>query len=186
MDPIEKEIRESIEVKNELIRSELSKISQASVLLAECLKKGGKVFFFGNGGSAADSQHLAAELVGRFRKERRAMPAIALTTDTSILTAIGNDYGFETVFERQLEALAGPQDLAVGLSTSGNSANVLRGLSKAKSMGLKTIGLTGKGGGKVRGIADLTIMVPSDKTARIQESHILIGHALCEGVDGLC
>ncbi len=154
-------------------------------MVFDCLKSGHKVLFFGNGGSASDSQHLAAELVGRYEKERRGLPAIALSTDTSILTAVGNDYGFERIFERQIEALGSSGDVAYAISTSGNSKNVLSAVTKAKSIGIKTIGLSGRSGGQLNSMVDLSIVVPSDKTARIQESHIMIGHIICERVDEL-
>ncbi|MBT5029187.1 MAG: D-sedoheptulose 7-phosphate isomerase [Nitrospinaceae bacterium] len=148
-----------------------------------CLQKGGKLILMGNGGSAADSQHIAAELIGRFKKERRAMPAIALTVDTSSLTALGNDYGFDTIFERQIEALAQKNDAVIGISTSGNSENVVRALKKANAIGAKTIGLVGNNGGKIKEVADLSIVVPSNDTARIQEVHITIGHIICELIE---
>ncbi|BBA32426.1 phosphoheptose isomerase [Methylocaldum marinum] len=151
--------------------------------LVACIRSGGKVLFFGNGGSAADSQHLAAELVGRFVRERRGLPAIALTTDTSILTAVGNDYGFETIFARQIEALCGPQDIVVSISTSGNSPNVIAAIERAKEIGAFTAALTGKDGGRVKDMVDLCIRVPSSVTSRIQEAHIFIGHVLCDWVE---
>jgi D-sedoheptulose 7-phosphate isomerase len=147
--------------------------------MIDALKNGNKILFFGNGGSAADAQHLAAELIGRFLKERNAIPAIALTTDTSIITAIGNDYGFEYIFSRQIEGLAKNGDISFGISTSGNSKNVLVGLEKAKQIGCKTIGLLGCGGGKIGQMVDVSIALESKNTPRIQESHITIGHILC-------
>lgn len=161
----------------------LDDIVRLGSLLARAVKNGNCVFFMGNGGSAADSQHLAAEFVGRFQKERRGFPAVALTTDTSILTAVGNDYGFETVFARQVEALAKDGDVVVGLSTSGNSANVIKALQAAKAVGAVAVGLTGRSGGRMAEICDLCVRVPADVTARIQEAHILIGHIACELVD---
>lgn len=146
---------------------------------------GQKVLWCGNGGSAAEAQHLAAELVGRFRRERRALASIALTTDTSILTALANDYGYDRVFERQVEALCLPGDVVVGISTSGNSSNVVRALMAAKSMGAFTVAFTGEGGGKMAGIADCALKIQSKDTARIQEGHILCGHILCDWVE-LC
>ena len=148
-----------------------------------CLRDGGTIFFMGNGGSAADSQHLAAEFVGRFQRERRALASIALTTDTSILTAVANDYGYQAVFERQVAALCRRDDVVVGISTSGNSENVMRGVEKAKEIGAFTVGMTGKKGGELAKVCDSCIRVPSDRAARIQEGHILIGHALCELVE---
>lgn len=158
-------------------------ILEAANRINSRLGKGGKLILMGNGGSAADSQHIAAELVGRFKKERRAMPAIALTVDTSSLTALGNDYGFDTVFERQIEALARENDVVVGISTSGNSENVVRALKKANGMGAETIGLVGNDGGKIKEVANLSIVVPSSDTARIQEVHITIGHIICELIE---
>ncbi|MGD8206699.1 MAG: SIS domain-containing protein [Thiohalocapsa sp.] len=149
-----------------------------------CLDRGGRVFWMGNGGSAADSQHLAAELVGRFERERRGIASIALTTDSSILTSVSNDYGFEAVFARQVEALCRPGDLLVGLSTSGNSANVVRAMELAAGLDLFRVGLTGGTGGRLRALSDLCLVVPSERTARIQEAHILIGHILCDLVEG--
>src|SRR3990167_3483732 len=170
---IAKHIQESIAVKQRILQDLLPQITQASERTAECLRQGRKLLFFGNGGSASDSQHLAAEFVGRYEKERRGVPAIALTTDASILTAVGNDYGFDHIFERQIEALGQKGDVAFGFSTRGNSENVLLGIQKAKSKGLFTIGLSGRDGGKLHGLVDLSLVVPSQKTARIQESHIM-------------
>jgi D-sedoheptulose 7-phosphate isomerase len=184
-DRIIRDIQDSIDVKSALLKTHVPLIEKAARIIFDCLKSGHKVLFFGNGGSASDSQHLAAELVGRYEKERRGLPAIALTTDTSILTAVGNDYGFERIFERQIEALGNQGDVAFGISTSGNSKNVLRALAKAKSLGLTTIGLSGRSGGEMNSKVDLLINVPAQKTARIQESHIMIGHILCECVDEL-
>lgn len=151
------------------------------------LRNGGKVLWFGNGGSAADSQHLASELVGRFRRERRGMASIALTTDSSALTSIGNDYGFESIFARQIEALCEPGDVAVGISTSGNSANVCCALVKARELGAYTFAMTGASGGKVFQLADACLRIESHDTARIQEAHILAGHMLCDAIeDALC
>jgi D-sedoheptulose 7-phosphate isomerase len=147
------------------------------------LKDGKKLFFFGNGGSAADAQHLAAEFVGRFNRQRRALPAIALTTDTSVLTSISNDYSYESVFARQLEGLGSPGDIAVGISTSGSSPNVLSGIRVAKDVGLIAVGMTGLSGKELLELSDYCVRVPSDHAPRIQEAHILIGHILCEMVD---
>jgi D-sedoheptulose 7-phosphate isomerase len=155
-------------------------IVQAAVVMADCLRAGGKLLFFGNGGSAADAQHLAAEFVGRFVLERRGLPAVALTTDSSILTAIGNDYGFDRVFSRQIEALGQAGDVAFGISTSGNSPNVIAAFKQARSQQLKTIGLAGKDGGQMRRCCDIPLIVTSTNTARVQECHITIGHLLCE------
>jgi D-sedoheptulose 7-phosphate isomerase len=151
--------------------------------LIQCLQEGKKVIFFGNGGSAADAQHLAAELVVRYRKNRRALPSIALTTDTSTLTACGNDFGFEEVYARQVEALGQPGDVAIGISTSGNSPNVVKGLQAAKNQGCVTIAFTAQQGGQCAEIADITFRAPSPVTARAQECHLLAGHILCELVE---
>jgi D-sedoheptulose 7-phosphate isomerase len=161
----------------------LDEIVRLGTLFARAVKSGNCIFFMGNGGSAADSQHLAAEFVGRFQKERHGLAAVALTTDTSILTAVGNDYGFDAVFARQVEALAKAGDVVVGLSTSGNSPNVIKALQAAKAAGAATVGLTGRSGGKMAAICDLCIKVPADVTARIQEAHALIGHIACQLVD---
>jgi D-sedoheptulose 7-phosphate isomerase len=156
---------------------------EAARMIIAVFRSGGRAFFFGNGGSAADSQHIAAEFVGRFQKERRALPAVALTTDTSILTSLANDYSFEVVFSRQLEALGKKGDVAIGFSTSGNSPNILLALRKAGEMGIRTVVFTGHEGGQAARIADVAIVVPSTVTARIQESHIVIAHAICELVE---
>ncbi len=158
-------------------------IVEAAQAIAACLRAGGKLLFFGNGGSAADAQHLAAEFVGRFILERRALPAVALTTDSSILTAVGNDYGFDRVFSRQIEALGQAGDVAVGISTSGNSPNVLAALKQARTQHLKTVGLAGKDGGLLRQCCDIPLIVASPNTARVQECHITTGHLLCELVE---
>ncbi len=174
---------ESARVKRALADTSAEVVARAAALVYECLRDGHKVLICGNGGSAADAQHVAAEFVGRFLKERRALPAIALTTDTSILTAIGNDYAFDVIFSRQVEALGQPGDVLVGITTSGNSPDVLRAVEAAKRLGLKTIGLTGMSGGKLAPLADLCICVPSPATPRVQEGHLAIIHAICELVD---
>jgi D-sedoheptulose 7-phosphate isomerase len=158
-------------------------IEAACNMITSTLKNGNKVLLAGNGGSAADAQHIAAELSGRFVKERKALPGIALTTDTSAITSIANDYGYEFVFSRQLEALAQPGDLFIGISTSGNSEGILNAFKSAKKIDCKTLGLSGRDGGKMNGLCELNIIVPSNITARIQEMHILIGHILCKAVD---
>ena len=155
-------------------------ISDVGIAMQACIKKGGKILIMGNGGSAADSQHIAAEIVGRFKKERKGMPAIALTTDTSILTSVGNDYGYDYIFARQIEALCRPEDLVIGITTSGNSANVVSAMQAAKEIGAVTVGLTGGTGGKLTAICDHNLVMPSSVTARIQEAHIFVGHSLCE------
>jgi D-sedoheptulose 7-phosphate isomerase len=152
-------------------------------ILERGVRRGGKLMLFGNGGSAADAQHIAAELIIRYKADRAAISAIALTTDSSALTACGNDLGFDALFERQIEGLGRDGDVAIGISTSGNSANVLRGLSRARAMGLQTVGLTGGSGGCMRDLCDALIVVPSAVTARIQEMHITIGHVLCKALE---
>lgn len=161
----------------------LSQINQIAELALSTYKQGGKILIAGNGGSAADAQHIAAELVVRFETDRPGLPAIALTTDSSILTATGNDYGYEFLFSRQVEALALPGDLLIGISTSGNSANILRALTVAKDRGVKTVGMTGQAGGKMRELCDLCFCAPSTVTARVQEAHIVVGHILCGVVE---
>lgn len=158
-------------------------IEAACGMIKSTIKNGSKVLIAGNGGSAADAQHIAAELSGRFVKERKALPGIALTTDTSAITSIANDYGYQYVFSRQLEALAQPGDLFIGISTSGNSEGILKAFESAKKINCKSLGLSGRKGGKMNSLCDLNIIVPSDVTARIQEMHILIGHILCKAVD---
>ena len=158
-------------------------IAEMAALLTDTLGRGGKLLVMGNGGSAADAQHFAAEIVGRFKLERRALPAVALTTDTSILTAIGNDYGFEAIFSRQVEALAAPGDMVVGISTSGNSPNVLKALQLARERGCRTVGLLGRDGGNIKDACNLALVVPSDDTPRIQEGHIAFIHIVCDIVE---
>jgi D-sedoheptulose 7-phosphate isomerase len=175
----------SISVKQLLLQDEayLSSVAQAGLIMAGSLSQGGRIFFCGNGGSAADAQHLAAELTGRFLKERPSLAGIALTTNTSTLTAIANDYSYEEVFSRQIEGLARAGDVLVGISTSGNSENVLRGMAVARRMLVSTVALTGKSGGKLAAAAEHCIRIPSDETPRVQESHILTGHILAEIVE---
>jgi len=182
---IESRIAESVAVKQALLRDRaaIRLISEIAADLAEAFRAGHRLFLFGNGGSAADAQHIAAELVSRFRFDRPALPAIALTVNASCLTAIANDVSYESVFARQIEALAQPGDIALGISTSGNSANVLRAMEVANVKGLRTIGLSGKSGGKLKRCAERCLCVPSDDTPRVQEAHILIGHILCEIVE---
>jgi D-sedoheptulose 7-phosphate isomerase len=155
-------------------------------LMSEALCAGGKILWCGNGGSAADAQHLAAELVGRFRRERRGLASIALTVDTSILTSVANDYGYEAVFARQVEALGAAGDVLVGISTSGNSANVLAAMAAARAAGMATIGLTGACGARMAAHADCLLAIGSNDTARIQEAHILVGHMLCDWIEQAC
>ena|SRR5271165_4344463 len=178
-------IRASIAVKELLLGNAevVSVTAKVSELLVDTFDKGNKVLLFGNGGSAADAQHIAAEFVGRFAFDRPALPALALSVNPSCVTAIGNDYGFDLVFSRQIEALARPGDMAIGISTSGNSSNVLHGLSTARKMALCTVALTGCTGGKLKNAADYCICAPSNETPRIQECHILIGHIISELVE---
>ena len=180
---IAKRLEESAQIKSAIAKSKIDEIYSMVGFIVATYKVGGKVVLFGNGGSATDAQHLAGELVGRFMLERQALPAIALTTNTSILTAVGNDYGYETVFSRQVEALVNEKDVVIGISTSGNSPNVIEAMKTAKMKGAKTIGLTGGNGGKLVEVADLVLIVPSDSTPRIQEAHITIGHIVCELVE---
>jgi D-sedoheptulose 7-phosphate isomerase len=178
-------IEASIATKQSLLRNKdvVLTVAKVSEVLVNALKQGNKALLFGNGGSAADAQHIAAELVGRFAFDRPALPALALSVNSSCVTAIGNDYGFDRVFSRQLEALARPGDVAIGISTSGNSSNVLNAMSTARKMSLHTIALTGSTGGNLRGSVDHCICVPSNETPRIQECHILIGHIIAELVE---
>jgi len=155
-------------------------ISQVGMAMRTCISNGGKILLMGNGGSASDSQHIAAEIVGRFKKERKGMPAIALTTDSSILTSVANDLGYENIFARQIEALCNRQDIVIGITTSGNSANVVNAINAAQAIGATAIGLTGGNGGKLTELCDHNIVIPSNITARIQEAHIFVGHCLCE------
>ena len=158
-------------------------VESAAQICINTLKNGNKILIFGNGGSAADAQHIAAELVGRYKVERKGLPAIALTTDSSALTCISNDYGYEQVFNRQVEALANKGDVAIGISTGGTSSNVINALDTAKNMGCKTIGFSGRGGGEMNILCDVNLVVPDDDTPRIQEMHILIGHTICQLID---
>jgi len=180
---IKSRVFDSIQVKEETLKKNIDVIARMAEEITETLKKNGKLIFFGNGGSAADSQHIAAEFIGRFQKERKSLPAIALTTDTSVLTALSNDYGFDIVFKRQLEGLGRSGDIAMAFSTSGNSKNVIEGVKQAKKMGIKTLAFTGCGGGKLAPLCDMSLIVASSNTARIQESHICFAHILCELVE---
>jgi D-sedoheptulose 7-phosphate isomerase len=177
---VDSSFREGAELRMKVASECGRAIVEAVSLVTSCIRAGGKILFCGNGGSAADSQHLAAEFVGRFVLERRALPALALTTDTSILTAVGNDYGFEQVFARQIQALGRAGDVVVGLSTSGQSLNILAAMRDARRQGLKTIGFLGRDGGALAQCVDIPIVVSSPNTARIQECHIAIGHLICE------
>lgn len=176
-------LERSLEVHRRLIDACLPSLGAAAEALVAAYRAGHKAIFFGNGGSAADAQHLAAEFVGRYLRERKPLPALALNANSSVLTAIGNDYGYEEVFARQLEGLAVAGDVAVGLSTSGNSPNVIQAIARARSLGIFTIALTGASGGRLGGLADVLITVPTEETPRIQEGHILLGHALCDAVE---
>ena len=166
-----------------LLENNSKVLEEIAALLTSTLKNKGKILFMGNGGSAADAQHLAAEFVGRFKKNRAPLAALALSTDTSILTAVGNDFGFEEVFTRQVEALGKAGDVVVGISTSGNSKNIIAAIKKAKQLGMKTIGFTGKQEGELNKITDIALSIPSSDTPRIQEMHILAGHIICEIVE---
>jgi D-sedoheptulose 7-phosphate isomerase len=183
MQRIKELLKESAQLKLKVAETLSGEISEAINLIRESINNGGKLLLMGNGGSAADAQHLAAEFVGRFKKERKALPAIALTTDTSALTCLGNDYGFESIFSRQIEALARKGDAVIGISTSGNSENVFRAVQKANEIGAISIGFLGNDGGRIKKIVHKAIVVPSNDTARIQESHITIGHIICEIIE---
>jgi D-sedoheptulose 7-phosphate isomerase len=180
---IDQFVAESLRVKSSFFVENKDRIVQTAERMADGLRNGKKVLLFGNGGSAADAQHLAAELVGRFGPDRSPLAGISLSTDTSILTALGNDYGFEKVFSRQVEALGNPGDIVVAISTSGNSPNVLAAIDAARSKGLFTVGFTGETGGKMKDGVDVLFRVPSRNTPRIQETHLLLGHILCDLVD---
>jgi D-sedoheptulose 7-phosphate isomerase len=182
---VTRSIHASIAVKDSLVRNTevVSIIARVSGLLIDAFRRGKKVILFGNGGSAADAQHIAAEFVGRFAFDRAALPALALSVNTSCITAVGNDYGFDLVFSRQIEALGHAGDVAIGISTSGNSPNVIQAVAVAKKMGLHTIALSGNSGGKLKNAVDHCICVPSNETPRIQECHILIGHIISELVE---
>ena len=183
MERVKKLLNQSADLKRQMADTLSQEILQAAEMIQHCLLKGGKLLLMGNGGSAGDAQHIAAELVGRFKTERKALPAIALTVDSSCLTALGNDYGFESIFERQVEALAHPDDVVLGISTSGNSENVIRGFKRANELGATTIALLGNQGGRAKEYARLAIVVPSSDTARIQEAHITVGHIICELIE---
>jgi D-sedoheptulose 7-phosphate isomerase len=178
-------IEASIATKQSMLgnRELISTVARVSEILVHALKQGNKLLIFGNGGSAADAQHIAAEFVGRFAFDRPALPALALSVNSSCVTAIGNDYGFDLIFSRQLEALARPGDVAIGISTSGNSPNVVKAMSTARKMELHTVALTGAAGGGLKGKVDHCICVPSNETPRIQEGHILVGHIISELVE---
>lgn len=180
---IENEIKSHIEVALKVQDQLLENIQKSCEIVVKTIQNGNKIFICGNGGSAADAQHIAAEFTGRYKSERNPLAAIALTTDTSALTAIGNDYGFDFVFVRQLQALAKNGDALIAISTSGNSKNVIKAINFAKENGIKVIGFSGKGGGEMRNLCDLNLIVPSNDTARIQEMHIFIAHTICQAID---
>ncbi len=180
---IAKSIQESIDVKQEMLKNAIGSIANIAQTIVATLREGKKILVMGNGGSAADAQHIASEFLGRFEKERRCLPVIALTADTSVLTALANDYGIESIFARQIEGLGQTGDLVLAISTSGNSKNILEGVKAASARGLTVIGLTGKSGGKLANLCHLTLCVPSSRTARIQEAHATICHVLCEAVE---
>jgi D-sedoheptulose 7-phosphate isomerase len=180
---IDEFVAESHRVKAQFFQENRDPIARTVEIIAQGLRQGRKMLLFGNGGSAADAQHLAAEMIGKFGPHRSALPAIALSTDTSVLTAVGNDYGFERVFARQIEALGQRGDTAIGISTSGNSPNVLLALDVARSQGLFTVGFTGETGGHMQDRAEILFRVPSRETPRIQETHIMLGHIICELID---
>ena len=182
-DEINRILNESILISRAIIEKRVKEIEIISELIIKAYKSGGKVLLLGNGGSAADAQHIAAELIGKFALKRRAFPAIALTTNSSILTAVANDYGYGNVFSRQVEALASDKDVVIGISTSGGSVNVIKAIKAARSMGARTVGLTGGDGGILASEVDVALIVPSNSTPRIQEAHILIGHIICELVE---
>ncbi len=179
-DTIKDILLESIAVKEDLLHHNIGKIIEIADMVVDSLKNGGKVLVFGNGGSASDSQHIAGEFVGRFKKDRKALPAIALTTNTAIITAIANDYSYDVIFSRQIEALGAKNDVAIGISTSGKAKNVSCGIKQAKKMGIKTIAFTGGDGGDIAKLADISLIVKSPITARVQEAHITVGHIICE------
>ena len=175
-------LEDSLETKRRAVTAQMELLIKAADMLATCLASGHKILVFGNGGSAADAQHLAAEFINRFQIERHPLAALALTTDTSVITSIGNDYAFDLIFDKQIHALGRRDDVAWGISTSGNSPNVVAGLQKAREMGLHCLGMTGNGGA-IEALSDLLLAVPSAPTARVQETHILMGHILCQLVD---
>jgi len=180
---IEFEFNEHLKTSQTTLEYIAKPLEIAANLCIDCLKNGGKILIFGNGGSAADAQHIAAEMVGRYKVERKGLAAIALTTDTSALTSIGNDYGYNHVFDRQVEALSNQGDVAIGISTGGSSGNVISGLQTAKELGCKLIGFSGRDGGEMNTLCDVNLVVPAKDTPRIQEMHIVIGHTICHLVD---
>ena len=180
---IQYEFSEHLKTSQATMDSICDSIETAAKLCINCLNNNGKILIFGNGGSAADAQHIAAELVGRYKTKRKGLAAIALTTDTSVLTSISNDYGYEHLFDRQLEALANKGDVVIGISTGGSSTNVINALGLAKEIGCETIGFSGRDGGEMNTLCTINIVVPAEDTPRIQEMHILIGHTICHLID---
>ena len=180
---IKHEFNEHIKTSKLTMESMSGKIEEAAKICIDCLKSGNKILIFGNGGSAADAQHIAAEIVGRYKTNRKGLPAIALTTDSSAMTAIANDFGYLHVFERQIEALGSRDDVLIGISTGGSSENVLNGIKLGRTLNCKTIGFSGKDGGDLNSLCHVNIVVPSDDTPRIQEMHIVIGHTICQLID---
>jgi D-sedoheptulose 7-phosphate isomerase len=178
-----KRFKESSEVKTRFLKENLPKLLDVIKLVSHTFEAGNKLFFFGNGGSAADAQHMAAEFVNRYIMNRPPLPAIALTTDTSVLTSVSNDFTFSEIFAKQIRALGKERDVAIGITTTGNSPNIIKAFEVAKEMGMKTIAFTGNDGGAIGKVADFSLVVPSTSTPRIQEAHILIGHILCEMVE---
>jgi D-sedoheptulose 7-phosphate isomerase len=182
-DEIEKSLNESISVKSEVLSNSVGTITKIATMAVDALRDGHSLYFMGNGGSAADAQHISGELVGRYKKNRKSLPVLALTTDTSVLTAISNDFGYEYCFEKQVEAFVKNGDVVFGLSTSGNSTNIINALKLAGKIGAKTIGFTGRDGGMIKDIVDVCLMIPSSETPRIQECHITVGHILCSIIE---
>ena len=180
---IESSLNESINIRAEILSSSVEPVVQIANILVEAFKAGHSLYLMGNGGSAADAQHISGELVGRYKKDRKSLPVLALTTDTSVLTAISNDFGYDYCFEKQIEAFTRKDDVVFGLSTSGNATNVINALKLAGKIGAKTIGFTGRDGGMIKDIVDVCLMVPSSDTPRIQECHITIGHILCSIIE---
>jgi D-sedoheptulose 7-phosphate isomerase len=181
-DIIQNEFNEHVKTAN-LLHNLTDAVASSAQLCIDCLKSGGKILIFGNGGSAADAQHIAAELVGRYKVERKGLPAIALTTDTSAITSIGNDFGYNHIFDRQVEALANKSDVVIGISTSGKSENIINALKVASKLNCITIGFSGQDGGEMNEICNINLVVPSEDTPRIQEMHIVIGHTICHLID---
>ena len=180
---IETSLNESIRVKSELLSSSIETIAEIAAITVNAFKAGNSLYLMGNGGSAADAQHISGELVGRYKKDRKALPALALTTNTSVLTAVSNDFGYDLCFEKQIEAFVKNGDVVFGLSTSGNATNVINAIKLARKMGARTIGFTGKDGGMLKDYVDVCLMVPSSETPRIQECHITVGHIMCSIIE---